>query len=120
MHHIELGQKGEATAVNHLIAKGYRILDRNYRWKNAELDIICLKDDTLIIVEVKTRSTSIFGEPHSSVNRSKQRQLIKVTNKYIEHKKVNREVRFDVISIVLNNGSMNLKHIENAFYPLGS
>jgi putative endonuclease len=120
MNHIELGKKGETIAVNHLISNDYHILDRNYRWKNSELDIICVKDDMLIIVEVKTRSTSVFGEPYLSVNRSKQRQLIKVTNKYIELNGINMEVRFDVISIVLNKRSMDLEHIENAFYPLYS
>jgi len=118
MNHIELGKKGETVAANHLISKEYQILDRNYHWKNSEVDIICVKNEMLIIVEVKTRGTSAFGEPYKSVNRNKQRQIIKVTNEYIKLNDIKREVRFDVISIVLNKGFMNLEHIENAFYPL--
>lgn len=120
MNHIELGKKGETLAVNHLVSKDFHILDRNYRWKNSELDIVCKNDEMLIVVEVKTRSTSVFGKPYSSVNRSKQRQLIKVANKYIELKGIKMEVRFDVISIIYNNKDMKLVHIENAFYPLCS
>jgi len=118
MNHIELGQQGETLAVNHLTTKGYKILERNYRWKNAEIDIVCTKKNELIIVEVKTRHTAAFGEPYEAVSRAKQRQIIRVTNKYIENGNVNADVRFDVISIVLNNSSMRLQHIENAFYPL--
>ena len=118
MNHIELGKKGETIAANLLISKEYQILDRNYYWKNSEVDIICVKNEMLIIVEVKTRRTSAFGQPYKSVNRNKQRQIIKVTNEYIKLNDIKMEVRFDVISIVLNKGFMNLEHIENAFYPL--
>jgi len=117
MNHIELGQKGEDIAVEHLIAKGYSILNRNFKFKKAEIDIVCEKSNQLIIVEVKTRHTAVIGEPYLAVTRSKQKQIIKVANKYIEENNVFLDVRLDVISIVLNQYGMRLEHIEDAFYP---
>jgi putative endonuclease len=118
MNHIELGQKGEEVAVNHLCTKGYEVIERNYKWKNAELDIICRKNDLLIVVEVKTRNSKALGEPFLSVNRSKQRQIIKVTNHYIESNDVQEEIQFDVVSVILNQHQLQIEHIENAFYPI--
>ena len=118
MNHIELGRRGETIATNQLITNGYKVICRNYRVKNAEIDIVCTKDKKLIIVEVKTRNSTIFGEPYLAVTRSKQRQIIRVANKFIEEKDINLEVRFDVISIILNKNAMRLEHIEDAFYPL--
>lgn len=118
MNHIELGQEGERIAVNHLVNKGFDIVDRNYKWKNSEVDIICKKDNVLIVVEVKTRNSIALGEPYLSVTRSKQRQIIKVTNHYIEQKNVQEEIQFDVISIILNQHQTKIEHIENAFYPI--
>ena len=117
MNHIELGQKGEDIAVNHLITNGYEILNRNYRFKHSEIDIICEKENQLIVVEVKTRKTAVFGEPYLAVSRGKQRQIIKVANKYIEENEINLNVRMDVISIVLNQYRLKIEHIQNAFYP---
>lgn len=118
MNHIELGILGENLAVNHLQAKGYKVLERNFRWKKLEIDIICRKEQQLVIVEVKTRNTAIYGEPHESVTRKKQRQIIKATNEYIQMHDIDLEVRLDVISIVTNQYRTDLEHIESAFYPL--
>lgn len=118
MNHIELGQKGEEIAVNHLYTKGYEVIERNYKWKNAEVDIICKKADLLIVVEVKTRNSIALGEPYLSVTRTKQRQIIKVTNQYIQTNDVQDEVQFDVVSIILNQHQLLIEHIENAFYPI--
>ena len=117
MNHIELGKRGEEISVNHLINKGYKILNTNYRFKHSEIDIVCEKGDELIIVEVKTRKTSVMGEPYKAVTHGKQQQIIKVTNHYIADHKIDKEVRLDVISIVLNKFGMRLEHIENAFLP---
>ena len=117
MNHIELGEKGEQIATEHLLTKGYEILDRNYKFKKGEIDIVCKKNNQLIVVEVKTKHTAIIGEPYLAVTRSKQRQIIKVANKYIEEKHIDLDVRLDVISIVLNQYGMRLEHIEDAFYP---
>lgn len=118
MQHIELGQLGENLAVDHLITKNFEILDRNYRWKKSEIDIICKQNNLLIVVEVKTRQTAAYGQPYDAVTRSKQKQIIKVTNQYIEENDIDLEVRFDVISIVQNQHRTGIEHIEGAFYPL--
>lgn len=118
MTHIELGKWGEKLALQHLISKGYKLLKQNYRFKNAEIDIVCIKDGQLIITEVKTRNTAEIGEPYEAVGRSKQRQIIRVSNKFLEEFKLDLHVRFDVISIVHNSFRTDLNHIEDAFYPL--
>ena len=118
MNHIELGQRGEEIAVNHLVNKGFDIIERNYKWKNSEVDIICKKNNLLIVVEVKTRNSIALGEPYLSVTRSKQKQIIKVTNRFIELNAVQEEVQFDVVSIILNQHQTKIEHIENAFYPI--
>ena len=118
MNHIELGILGENLAANHLQKNGYNILERNFRWNKLELDIICEKDGQLVVVEVKTRNTAVYGEPLESVNRRKQRQIVKATNEYILMHEIDLEVRMDVISIVTNQYKTDLKHIESAFYPL--
>jgi len=118
MNHIELGQRGEEIAVNYLVNKGFDIIERNYKWKNSEVDIICKKNNLLIVVEVKTRNSIALGEPYLSVTRSKQKQIIKVTNRFIELNDVQEEVQFDVISIILNQHQTKIEHIENAFYPI--
>ena len=117
MNHIELGKKGEEISVNHLINNGYKILNKNYRFKHSEIDIICEKNNELVVVEVKTRQTAALGEPYKAVTFSKQRQIIKVANHYIIEHEIDKEVRLDVISIVLNQFGMKLQHIENAFRP---
>lgn len=118
MQHIELGQLGESLAADYLVTKQFEILDRNYRWKKSEIDIVCKKDDLLIIVEVKTRQTAAYGQPYEAVTRSKQKQIIKVTNQYILENDLDLEVRFDVVSIVQNQHRTAIEHIEEAFYPL--
>jgi putative endonuclease len=118
MQHIELGQLGENLATDLLIQKKFEILDRNYRWKKSEIDIVCTKNNLLIVVEVKTRQTGAYGQPYESVTRSKQRQIIKVANQYILDKHLDIEVRFDVISIIQNQHRTSIEHIEGAFYPL--
>ena len=118
MDHIELGQLGENLAAQHLALKKFEILDRNYRWGKSEIDIICKRDNFLVVVEVKTRQTQVYGQPFEAVTRSKQRQIIKVTNQYIKENQIDLEVRFDVVSIIKNQFQTKIDHIEGAFYPL--
>lgn len=115
--HNELGEKGERIAREFLIKKEYEILDTNYRFKHLELDIICKKNDLLIVVEVKTRTSSFLVGPHETVTKSKQKSLIKITNQYIIEKEIDMEVQFDIISIILNQKECLIEHIEDAFYP---
>lgn len=117
MNHIELGIIGENMAVQHLQKKHHTILKRNFRYRKGEIDIISESDNFLIAIEVKTRETDLFGAPYMAVTRSKQRQIIAVMNAYIELTNHPKEVRFDVVSIVLGKNKTEIEHIENAFYP---
>jgi putative endonuclease len=72
-----------------------------------------------VIVEVKTRGTNAFGEPEVFVSKTKQARLIRAANLYLEHKKLDCEVRFDVIGIVRSNSQLTTRHIEGAFSPYG-
>jgi putative endonuclease len=117
MMHTEFGLKGEEVACNLLVSKGYQILDRNFRWSHLEIDIIAKSNDQLIFAEVKTRTTALFGEPYLAVSRAKQKQLIRAANAYIQQKKLESEVRFDVFSIIMNSKETKVDHIEEAFHP---
>ena len=118
MNHVELGIFGETLAEHFLSKKGYQILDRNYRFKKLEVDIIAMDGDKIVIVEVKTRQTAEIGEPWRAVTRSKQRQIIQVANQYICTNEIDRETRFDIVSIVHNSYRTQIEHIEDAFYPI--
>jgi putative endonuclease len=112
------GREGEAEAVNYLRSIGYEILETNWRHSNQEIDIIAKDKFYLVIAEVKTRSTSAFGEPEVFVNRQKQRNLIKAANAYLEKKNLMLESRFDILSVMKTGGNYKVSHIQNAFYPI--
>lgn len=114
----ELGVFGEQLAHKFLKEKNYRILTTNFRCGKLEADIVCLADDKLIVVEVKTRHTAEIGEPWRAVTRSKQRQIIKVANHYIVENDIHLETRFDIVSIVHNGYRTDIEHIEDAFSPV--
>jgi putative endonuclease len=114
--HNELGKQGEALALEYLLNNGFKILETNYRYQKAEIDIIARKDNTLIIAEVKLRSKLIYGKPQEAVNSVKQAHLVKAANAYLEENDLDLEVRFDIISISLKP-KFKLEHIKEAFYP---
>lgn len=113
--HNKLGKKGEDLAVEHLIKNGYTIAERNYRFDKAEVDIIAKKADILAIIEVKTRSTTDFGNPQDFVKPKKIKLLVTAIDEYVISKNLNVEVRFDIIAIVKTNQKFDLEHIEDAF-----
>lgn len=115
--HNELGKKGEELAVKHLRENGYLIKETNYRFKKDELDIVVEKDGLLIIVEVKTRVNAYFGRPEEFVTPGKQKRIINCANQYVVERDIHKEVRFDIIAVVINAKQKSLNHIENAFIP---
>ncbi len=115
--HIDFGKQGEEIAVNYLIEKGYEILERNWRNRHKEIDIIAKDGKELVIVEVKTRKSNNYGEPDLAVNKQKQRLLIYAANAYIFRNNLDINTRFDIISIVFNDGEPVIDHIEDAFLP---
>lgn len=113
--HNELGQTGELLAARFLEEKGYTILETNWRFLNLEADIIAQKDKILVVAEVKTRRNNFFGEPESFVTKQKQKNLRNTANEYILRNKLDHEVRFDIISIVIGKQKTIINHIEDAF-----
>ncbi|GAA4233602.1 YraN family protein [Postechiella marina] len=115
-NHNELGKKGEQLAVNFLLEKKYDILERNYRFNKAEVDIIAQHNNTLAIIEVKTRSTNNFGNPEEFVKPKQIQRLVKAVDEYVNANNLNLEVRFDIIAIVKEKSGFNIEHIKDAFY----
>jgi putative endonuclease len=113
--HNELGNKGEEIAVEFLQKNGYTVLERNWRFKKAEVDVIAKKNAILAIVEVKTRSTNYFGNPQDFVNSKKIRLLVEAINEYVTAKDLDVEVRFDIIAIIKNHNKYEIEHFEDAF-----
>ena len=118
--HNELGKKGEELAVNFLQENGYEIVERNWTFQKAEIDIIAQKDNFLAIVEVKTRSSLDFGDPQDFVKPKKIQLLIKAVNAYINDREIDFddeiEVRFDIIAIHKSGESFAIEHLTDAFY----
>ncbi len=116
--HNQLGRAGEEVAVSYLIEKGFIILERNWRYGRAELDIIALDKETMVFVEVKTRSDDIFERPENAVNTRKRNQMIKAAIGYLHKSRHEKAIRFDIVSVILRGGSMNqIDHFKDAFFP---
>ncbi|HET6242922.1 MAG: YraN family protein [Bacteroidetes bacterium] len=117
--HNITGKKGEEMALEYLLSKGFSIIEKNWIYKKFEIDIIAQQNKTLVVAEVKTRSGNYFGEPEAWVTRIKQKQLVKGAEAYVLQKKLDLEVRFDIITVLFSiKGEPKIQHIEDAFYPL--
>jgi len=114
--HNELGKEGERRAIGFLRENGYEILETNWRYGKAEIDIIARKDSALVVVEVKTRSAIAFGLPQDFVNPKKIKLLVNAIDHYCRTIDFNGEVRFDIIAIVSERNQWELDHIADAFY----
>lgn len=114
--HNELGKKGELLAVDFLSKNAYEIIERNYRFDKAEVDIIAKKGTILAIIEVKTRSSTDFGNPQDFVKPKQIQRLVKAVDEYVSANDLDVEVRFDIVAIVKQGKAFQIEHIENAFY----
>jgi putative endonuclease len=114
--HNELGKLGEEMAVEFLQKNGYSILQQNFVFQKAEIDIIAKKGDVLAVVEVKTRSSIEFGLPQDFVKPKKIQLLVKAINEYILENDLDVDVRFDIISIYKNGKTYEIEHLEDAFF----
>lgn len=111
-----LGQVGEDFSAKYLEERGYKIIDRNYKIRSAEIDIIAEKDNTIIFVEVKTRSNIRHGFPVEAVNLRKQKRIIQAASVFLQDEKYfDFACRFDVIEVYSIADELKLRHIENAF-----
>jgi putative endonuclease len=111
----EIGLKGELLAARYLESKGLKLLEKNWRCEVTEADIIALDGDTLVVVEVKTRTSERHGAPEEAVDERKQEKMIEAAEIYLELKNLGHEVRFDIIAILLNQAGHTINHIQSAF-----
>ena len=113
---MKMGVDGEQAACSFLKQKGYEILEKNYRYRKSEIDLIVKHDNWLVFVEVKTRSSSFFGYPEEFVDRKKQLMIFDAAENYMYEKDWNGNVRYDIVSIMAVKGKLEVYHIEDAFY----
>lgn len=120
--HNDTGNWGEELAVRYLRSKGYTIRDRNWRSGHRELDVVALTEDmsTIVFVEVKTRDSDDVTLPEQAVDRRKIRSIGYVANSYIKQNNLVLDTRFDIITIIGNegDGSLRVEHLEDAFNPM--
>ncbi len=117
-----LGRRGEEAAARYLRRRGYRILGRGQSWKGGELDIVALRGETIVFVEVRTRQSDVPTRPEESVDLVKQRRLTRLAVGYLKrHRLFDHPARFDVIAVVWPEGCRRpeIRHVENAFQAVG-
>jgi putative endonuclease len=112
----EIGKKGETVAVRYLKKQGYRIVEQNYRSKVGEIDIIARDKQSLVFVEVKTRSSRSFGSPKWAITPKKQKAISMAALYYLKMTNQNDvDARFDVVSIMLQGEDTQIELVRNAF-----
>ena len=110
------GTIGENLAVDYLEKKGYRILQRNYRFEHGEIDIVAEDGNVLVFVEVKARLSKEFGEPEDAVTPRKREKIRSTANGYLFENNIDeKECRFDVVAIDYQKNKTEIRHIEDAF-----
>ncbi|CAN5479786.1 YraN family protein [soil metagenome] len=122
-HHTDLGRAGEETAATYLEEKGFKIIDRNYRFEKGELDLVCFlpaeryeDGGELVFVEVKTRRGKSFGEAVDAISRTKQRLIMRTSEAYLHERRLEGSpARFDVVCIDWEGEEPQIEHIEHAF-----
>lgn len=114
--HNDLGKFGEELAIEFLEKNGYEILETNWTFQKAEIDIIAKKENILAIIEVKTRSSIDFGLPQDFVKPAKIQLLVKAANEYVISNDLDFEVRFDIIALNKEGKTFAIEHLVDAFY----
>jgi len=115
--HNETGINGENIAANFLLNNGYTILHRNWCHGKKEIDVIALKGDLLVFIEIKTRTSFDFGFPEEAVTLKKQSYLKTAAEAFLENNTQFLKIRFDIVSVLLEKGAIKeILHFEDAFY----
>ena len=114
--HNDLGKIGEDAAVEFLKKNGHEILARNYRFGRAEVDIVSKHGKFIVFTEVKTRSTSAFGNPEEFVDKKKRLQMKRAAGEFMHQQKLDAEIRFDIISVSNEKEELKVFHISDAFF----
>ncbi|OQX52762.1 MAG: YraN family protein [Candidatus Cloacimonas sp. 4484_209] len=116
-----IGANGESRAIAFLKERKFRIVERNYRTKVGEIDIIAERDGLVTFVEVKTRRSKSYGSPEEAIDKKKRKRIIKAAKYYLVSHNLYDEVdvRFDVLSLTKKNGVFQIEYFENAFRDEG-
>lgn len=112
--HLSTGKRGERLAIEFLEKNGFRILETNYRFKRAEIDIIARDHEMLVFVEVKTKKSTFFGEPEEMINDRKIEMMQSAAEAYMYENGWRKDIRFDVIAILLGRNT-EISHFKDAF-----
>ena len=114
---LSVGERGERIAEAYLRGQGFVILEKNYRGRTGEIDIVAREGETIVFVEVKSRRNLAYGPPQLAVTPFKQRQISRTAQVWLAHRrKPNAAARFDVIAILVPEGDVpRIEHIRNAF-----
>lgn len=113
---IKKGKAGEEAAAQFLIRKGYEIVERNFRFRRSEIDLIVKRDNWLVFVEVKTRSSNQFGYPESFVDQKKIKNVLLGAAEYLHQTDWKGNVRYDVVSVSMRSQETEIHHFEDAFH----
>lgn len=115
--HNQLGKDGEDAACRHLKQLGYAIRERNWRVERHEIDIIAENDEFIVFVEVKTRTSSQWGNPEDFISKTQMKRIVAAADFYLKEKDIEKDARFDVIAVVSSKGGFEIEHIDDAFLP---
>lgn len=116
---VDKGRWAEDQACTFLESGGYIVLDRNYRFMKAEVDIVAFIPDEIVFVEVRSLNRALFGRPEETITEKKKRLLYEAAEAWLYERKMERaRIRFDVISVIGEHGVENpeISHFRNAFW----
>lgn len=113
--HNDLGKKGEDTAEHYLRQRNYEILERNWLYEKYEIDIIARNEEYIVFVEVKTRSSSQWGNPEEAVSKGKIKRIVEAADFYLREYDIDLPARFDVVAAIWNGEKFEIEHIDDAF-----
>lgn len=120
MKNSDIGKKGEDLAEEYLSSLGYSILERNWRYSRAEVDIIAKEENVLVFIEVKTRSSEAFGQPEEFISDYQQGLIFSAAQRYMEKVNHDWEIRFDSISILVKEITewkhYEIKHLKDIYH----
>jgi putative endonuclease len=115
--HNKTGERGEDIAVEYLKNNGYKIIEQNWRYGHKEIDIIAEKNNVFVFIEVKTRSSKTFLSPKFTIGKQKVKLLISAANAYLLKKRITKESRFDIITVICEKKYKVAEHLKNAIIP---
>lgn len=115
-----VGERGEKEALEYLLQRGYKLIEKNWRTHHLEVDLIMDDGVNIRFVEVRSRTEPILIEPYMTVNKAKRHHIISAARSYILRNKVDAEVKFDIVSVVFNQNDCKIQYIPEAFNLLDS